>query len=111
MPFVKVATLSQLDPDTVREVEANGSRYALCRVGDRVTALDGTCLHRGGPLGQGTVQGQRVVCPWHAWEFDCATGENDYDPSLRVAAYPVKVEGGDILIEVPEQTVRGPSRE
>jgi nitrite reductase/ring-hydroxylating ferredoxin subunit len=101
MPFVKVSTLAQLPGDSVREVSVNGEFYALCRVGDRVTALSGTCLHRGGPLGHGNIQGNRVVCPWHAWEFDCATGEYDYDPTRRVATFPVKIEGEDILIEVP----------
>ena len=101
MPFVKVSTLDRLEPDSVREVAVNGEFYALCRVGDRVTAMSGTCIHRGGPLGQGNIQGNRVVCPWHAWEFDCATGAYDYDPCLRVATFPVKVEGGEILIDLP----------
>jgi nitrite reductase/ring-hydroxylating ferredoxin subunit len=42
-----------------------------------------------------------VVCPYHLWEFDCLTGEYDYDSTKRVATFEVKVEGGDILIEVP----------
>jgi nitrite reductase/ring-hydroxylating ferredoxin subunit len=40
------------------------------------------------------------VCPWHGWEFDCRTGENDYDASIRVETFAVRVDGNDIFIEV-----------
>jgi nitrite reductase/ring-hydroxylating ferredoxin subunit len=42
-----------------------------------------------------------VVCPWHAWEWDCQTGANDYDPAQRVATYPVTLDGDDVLVELP----------
>ena len=103
MSLVKVAHLSQLPADSVTEVTVGNDIYALCNVGGRVTALSGTCLHRGGPLGQGALHGNYVVCPWHAWEWDCQTGANDYDPSQKVATFAVHVEGDDILLEVPER--------
>jgi nitrite reductase/ring-hydroxylating ferredoxin subunit len=103
MPFVKVASLSQLPADSVTEVAVGGDTYALCNVGGRVTAIGGTCLHRGGPLGQGALHGNRVVCPWHAWEWDCQTGANDFDPGQKVPTFAVQVEGDDILLEVPER--------
>jgi nitrite reductase/ring-hydroxylating ferredoxin subunit len=59
------------------------------------------CPHRGGPLGQGQINGQNVVCPWHAWEWNCKTGENDMDATRTVATYAVKVEGDDVLLDVP----------
>ncbi len=101
MPLVKVGTLSALPPGSVTEVMVNGQPYAICNVDGAVHALNGVCIHRGGPLGQGQIHDGRIVCPFHMWEFDCATGEYDYDPSKRVATYPVKVEGDDILIEAP----------
>jgi nitrite reductase (NADH) small subunit len=101
MPFVKVGTLSDVPPNSVREVAVGETFYALCNVEGEVHALSGTCLHRGGPLGQGAIHGTNVVCPWHAWEWDCRTGENDYNPAERVATYPVKIEGEDVLIDVP----------
>ncbi|HTT61293.1 MAG TPA: Rieske (2Fe-2S) protein [Bryobacteraceae bacterium] len=102
MPLVKVASLSQLPPDSVTEVSVGNNIYALCKVAGRVTALSGTCLHRGGPLGQGTLHGHYVVCPWHGWEWDIETGANDFDPSQKVPTYAVHVEGDDVLLEVPE---------
>jgi nitrite reductase (NADH) small subunit len=103
MSFVKVASLSQLPADSVTEVTVGNDTYALCHVGGRVTALSGTCLHRGGPLGQGALHGNNVVCPWHGWEWDCQTGANDFDPTQKVATYAVSVEGDDILLEVPDR--------
>ena len=101
MPLHKVAQLSQLPADSVTEVTVGDAFYAICNVAGRVTALAGTCPHRGGPLGQGAIHGQYVVCPWHAWEWNCATGENDMDPTKKVATYEVKIEGGDIFLNLP----------
>jgi nitrite reductase (NADH) small subunit len=102
MPFLKVAQLSALPPESATEVMVSGQPYALCRVGGEVRALNGICLHRGGPLGQGQIHDGHVVCPYHLWEFDCRTGEYDYDPSKRVATYEVRLDGDDIFIQVPE---------
>jgi nitrite reductase (NADH) small subunit len=101
MAFIKVGSLSQLPPDSVMEVMLSGEPYAICNVGGTVRALSGVCIHRGGPLGQGQIHEGRVVCPYHLWEFDCTTGEYDYDPAQRVPTYDVKVENDEIFIQVP----------
>jgi nitrite reductase/ring-hydroxylating ferredoxin subunit len=103
MSFVKVASLSQLPAGSVIEVSVGDDLYAVCHVGGRVTAVGGTCLHRGGPLGQGVLHGNHLVCPWHAWEWDCQTGANVFNPSQKLATFAVEVQGDDILIEVPER--------
>ncbi len=102
MPAVKAGFLSQLPPDSVVEIQIEGKSIALCNAAGTIHALDGTCPHAGGPLGQGAVHEHMIVCPWHAWEYDCRTGENDYDPTVRVETYPVRLEGDDILIELPD---------
>ncbi len=101
MPFVKVAQLSALPPDSVTEVMLEGQPYAICNVSGTVRALSGICIHRGGPLGQGQIHDGRVVCPYHLWEFDCETGEYDYDPTKTVPTFQVKVEGDDVLLQLP----------
>jgi len=101
MPFVKVASLPALPPDSVLEVMVNGDPFAICSVDGAVRALHGVCIHRGGPLGQGQPHQGRLVCPYHLWEFDCAAGEYDFDPTQRVPTVRVRVEGGDIPIEAP----------
>jgi nitrite reductase (NADH) small subunit len=101
MPLVRVGKVSGLPPDSVRECMVAEYPYAICNVGGAIRVLSGICLHAGGPLGQGQIHDGRVVCPYHLWEFDCFTGEYDYDSTKRIATYEVKVEGDDILIEVP----------
>jgi nitrite reductase (NADH) small subunit len=93
--------MSTLPPGGVVEVTAGGKEYALCNVAGQLHALEGTCPHRGGPLGQGTLQEAVLTCPWHGWEYDCRTGENTWDSNVKLRKFPVKVEGDDVLIDVP----------
>jgi nitrite reductase/ring-hydroxylating ferredoxin subunit len=101
MPLIRVARVPDVPPDSVVEVSLGEQTYAICNVDGQIWALDGICAHLGGPLGQGNVVDGRVICPWHAWEFDCRTGENCFNPGQRVATYPVKVEDNDIYLQVP----------
>ncbi len=101
MPLIRVGKLSALPPDSVMEVLVEDRPYAVCNVAGEIRALDGVCLHHGGPLGQGQIHDGRVVCPYHLWEFDCRTGEYDYDPTRRVATFDVQLEGDDIFLQVP----------
>jgi nitrite reductase (NADH) small subunit len=101
MPYVKVGTVSAMPPESATEVMIGHQPYAICNTGGSISALNGICLHRGGPLGQGQIENGHIVCPYHMWAFNCRTGAYDYNPALAVCTYPVKVEGDDILIEVP----------
>jgi nitrite reductase/ring-hydroxylating ferredoxin subunit len=101
MAFVKVGSLSSLPSGEVIEVEVAGKQYAICNAGGELHALDGVCPHQGGPLGQGALHKGILVCPWHAWEYDCRSGENTWDPETRLEKFPVRVEGDDILIGLP----------
>jgi nitrite reductase (NADH) small subunit len=99
MAFAKVHSLAQLPRDSLTEVLVGGTPIALCHVGSEIRAIGGVCPHQGGPLGQGAMSGENIVCPWHAWEFSCVTGRNDFDPDTRVVTYPVRVDGDDILVD------------
>ena len=98
--FVKVAELSALEPGSSMTVQAGEKEIALFNVGGAIFATDNTCLHRGGPLGEGTLDGETVTCPWHMWEYNVRTGEKCGAPEVRVSTYPVQVEGNDIKVEV-----------
>ena len=93
--------MGDLAEGAMHEVFIGDNCYALCNVEGEVHAIAGLCLHRGGPLAQGALHGTKVVCPWHAWEWDCRTGVNDYNPEQRAVTYPVKIEGEDILVDIP----------
>ena len=63
MPFVKVAPAAGLEADSVTEVLVGDTPYAICNVGGKITALSGICPHRGGPLGQGAINGSERGLP------------------------------------------------
>jgi nitrite reductase/ring-hydroxylating ferredoxin subunit len=102
MPFERVCRLAELPPNSVLEATVRGEEYAICNVNGKISALYGICPHAGGPLGQGQIGGSgRLVCPYHMWEFDCVTGESEFDSAIRVPVYPVKLEGNDVLADLP----------
>jgi nitrite reductase/ring-hydroxylating ferredoxin subunit len=82
------------------EVELGDHKIAVCNVTGQYHAIDGVCPHRGGSLAEGALHGTMVVCPWHAWEFDCVTGRNDYNPDVRQRRFTVRVDGDDVLIDI-----------
>jgi len=98
--FRKVATVGDVAEGTMKLVQAGETAVALCALGGAVYATANTCPHRGGSLGEGSVQDGAIVCPWHAFRFDPRTGRCLNNPALAVACHPVRVEGQDILVEV-----------
>lgn len=97
MALVKVAEAADLKDGQGKVVQANGKTIALFKQGGQFYALDNTCLHRGGPLGEGELDGEVVTCPWHGWQYNIKTG---ISPSAKVQTYPVKVQGQDVLVQV-----------
>jgi nitrite reductase (NADH) small subunit len=84
----------------VMEAEVAGIGVCLANVGGELSALDNVCPHRQGPLGQGWVEGEAVVCPWHSWAFHAKTGVAEYPEGERVASFAVRVDGEDVLVEI-----------
>ena len=81
-------------------VDVAGKKIAVFNIGGKFFAIDNACKHRGGPLGDGELDGNNVTCPWHGWEYDVTTGANLDEPSIKVGCYVVKVEGDDLVIEI-----------
>ena len=100
MAFVKLAILSDVPPGSAIHIPVGEEAVAICNVRGELFAMDGTCPHAGGPLGHGALHGTTLVCPWHAWDFDCRTGLSDVDDVIKMATYPVKVENGEILVDL-----------
>jgi nitrite reductase/ring-hydroxylating ferredoxin subunit len=103
MAFRNVASLDELPEGALLEIIHQDKLYALCNVGGDVRALSGVCPHHGGPIGQGALEGSLVACPWHAWQFDSATGACAFNDELRIPTYAVLIEHGQILVDIPEQ--------
>ena len=83
-----------------RVVEIEGKDLALFNVDGTFYAIDNACAHRGGPLGEGDLEGRFVSCPWHAWRWDVTTGANANNPAVRMACFPVAVENGAVFVEL-----------
>ncbi|HEV8254568.1 MAG TPA: Rieske 2Fe-2S domain-containing protein [Vicinamibacteria bacterium] len=101
--FQKAMAAADLPPGQCAEVSVGGKAIALYNVSGTFYATSNLCLHRGGPLGQGMMEGATVMCPWHAWTWDVTTGANTANPGLRIPTYEVRVEGGDVLVNVEEK--------
>jgi nitrite reductase/ring-hydroxylating ferredoxin subunit len=82
-------------------VEAEGKTLALFNVDGAFYALENACAHRGGPLGEGDLDGTVVVCPWHAWRWDVKTGANVNNPAVKMPCFPVSVDEGRVFVELP----------
>ena len=100
--FVDVAASEAIKEGEGTIVFVGVRRLALFREGDEVFCIENRCPHAGGFLGLGRVEGCQVRCPRHDWAFDFKTGDCLSDPRYDVRRYPVRVEGGRVLVGVAE---------
>ena len=98
--FTSVAKTGDVPSGEGRVVEVDGTSVALYNVGGEFYALDNTCIHRGGPLGDGICEGTTVTCPWHGWQYNVTSGECFNAPGDGVATYDVRVEGEDVQVKI-----------
>ncbi len=99
MPLLRATKTTEIAPGQIREFQIDGHTVAIANLGGTFYAIDNTCLHRGGPLGQGVLDGQKVTCPWHGWQFDVTTGKAALNPAVGVGCYRTEVHGDDLFVE------------
>lgn len=99
MAFLRAAKKDEIPPGTIREFQLNGKTVAVANVDGTFYAIDNTCLHRGGPLGQGELEGNVVTCPWHGWQYDASTGKVIANPAVGVQTYAIEIRGDDIFVD------------
>lgn len=99
--YITVAQVDEIPPGTCRTVEVDGLFLALCNVNGRFRAVDNTCPHAGGPLGEGTLDGEVLECPWHGWRFNVRTGQRPENPVISVACVEVRVLGTNVQVKTP----------
>ncbi|HXV33006.1 MAG TPA: Rieske 2Fe-2S domain-containing protein [Gaiellaceae bacterium] len=95
-----VARVEDLPPGSSRVVEVGEEEIAVFHCDDGFHATQHHCLHMGGPLARGRLDGCVVTCPWHGWQYDVRTGENEFDRALKLATYEVVVEDGEVKVAV-----------
>jgi nitrite reductase/ring-hydroxylating ferredoxin subunit len=100
MGFERAAKSAEIPAGTIKDVQVNGTTVALANVGGKYYAINNSCLHRGGPLGQGPLEGKIVTCPWHGWQYDVTTGKVAQNPTVGVACYATEVRGDEVFVDV-----------
>jgi nitrite reductase/ring-hydroxylating ferredoxin subunit/multimeric flavodoxin WrbA len=105
--WIDVGPVESLRARPVTAVQVGAAKVALVYRDGEFTAISGVCNHAAGPLGEGRLDGDYVVCPWHNWKFHFRTGEGE--PGFeedRVPSYATKVEGGRVLVDANARTKR-----
>jgi nitrite reductase/ring-hydroxylating ferredoxin subunit len=98
--FRTVARVDDIPPGTVAAVHVDGQEIAVANVDGQFFATEGHCLHLHGPLGEGSLDGTVLSCPWHGWQYDVRTGENEFDLAIRLQTFETRVEDGEVKILV-----------
>ena len=110
MPDAKWRDLGPLQDFTARplqQVLVDGTPLAVSCVGGGVGVVSGVCNHVGGPLGEGHLDGEYIVCPWHQWKFHRRTGVGE--PGFegdRVPSHEARVENGRLLVNLTPLSTR-----
>ncbi len=104
--FISVAKISDLPPGTCKSIDTEEWGVALFNIDGQIHALDNTCPHAGGPLGEGSIEGEYIACPWHGWKFHIPSGtcQKNPTPSLNVPCFDVRIVDGTIQIAKPSQS-------
>ena len=103
--FIPIAHIEDLPPGTCKSIETKDWGIALFNLDGHIYALDNTCPHAGRPLGEGTIEGEHIACPWHGWKFHIPTGvcRKNPTPSWNVICYDVRVVEDTIQIALPSE--------
>ena len=117
-----VGSVADIPEDAGLVVNVGSRSIGVFRVRDRFYALRNVCAHQGGPVCTGRLfpalraeimpsgkvreyydyEQMVVACPWHGWEYDLATGKCLADESRRVAVYPTRIDGDQIMVTLPD---------
>jgi len=113
--FVSAAKTSELKNGEMKQVDVQGHEILIAQVGGKYYATANRCLHRGGPLAQGILEGTVVTCPWHGSQFDLKDGHavrwlkgsgvvssmtKAIEGNKHLGIYKVKTEGDSIMVEI-----------
>lgn len=100
--------LSDLKQKQLHQLQVAGKKIALSYKDEKFSAISGVCNHVGGPLGNGVLEGEYIVCPWHYYKFHRTTGEGE--PGFeqdKVPSYQLKIEGDQLFVDLDSRTERG----
>jgi nitrite reductase/ring-hydroxylating ferredoxin subunit len=96
--FVDVCAVSDIPESRARSVTLGGERVAVYRYDGRVSAVSGVCRHQNGPLAEGKIVGGCIVCPWHGYEYEPATGCAPPPFTEKLPTFSVRVHDGRVFV-------------
>lgn len=100
MSFQRAAALDDLWSGDMLGCRAGGRRVLLARVGETVYAYEDRCAHLGVPLSEGKLNGTRLMCHAHYWEYELTTGCGVNPSSVCLVRFPVRVDEGAVFVDV-----------
>jgi len=99
--FVRICSQADLPAaNQVGEFTVDGRAFCVANVEGAISVLNGVCPHEEGPLGEGSIEGGRVVCPWHSYSYDPKTGASTEDPDLKAQVYESVIENGELRAKI-----------
>ena len=102
--FVVIASTEQIAIRKTLCVEVSGREILICHISEGFFAVDNICSHAAEKLNNGKLKGNRILCPLHGAAFDVRDGSALTRPAtLPLRTYPLRIEGGQILIAVTEE--------
>ncbi len=105
MKWISIAQTSEIESGQNIVIKLDNKSIAIFNTGKRFYAINNACPHLGGPLNEGTLEGEVVTCPWHGWQYDLKSGCPITTPNVRT--YPLRLKGDTLQIAVtPEAPMR-----
>ncbi|MBI2683039.1 MAG: NAD(P)H-dependent oxidoreductase [Acidobacteriales bacterium] len=105
--WVDLGPAEELQGKPLRQIVIERTAIALSFKDGRFSAVSGVCNHIGGPLGEGRLEGDYIVCPWHGWKFHCRTGEGE--PGFEddcIPRYATRIENDHVYVNLDPETRR-----
>ncbi len=101
MAWQTVCESNDLDEGQSVEFVFRGDVIAVYRHGNALYAIDGICMHQGGPLARGQLANGIVTCPWHGWQYELASGNHAPTCKPMLQTYKIQESDGKIEIDLP----------
>jgi nitrite reductase (NADH) small subunit len=98
--FIEILRAGELPVGRVTAVVVGERKLAVYHTANGFFASDNVCPHRGGPLAEGDLIKDEIVCPWHLWGFDVQTGACPGNPEIRIVTHEVRVDEDRLFVKL-----------
>lgn len=98
--FEVVLHREALEQGRIIEIIVGGTAIAVANVEGSFHAVSNQCPHAEGPLGEGSLEGSVVTCPYHGWQYDVTDGRCLTNPNVKVKTFPVQVVGEAVCVKL-----------